>query len=77
MSIIEKSSPFFCFLALSPVLRDRIRSVRRHVQRDRHGRTHQASKSQLPVLFELLSQDPDPRPRRPEGHVSPTPRVRV
>lgn len=56
----------------SPVLCNRIRSVRRHVQRDRHGRTHQAPKPQLPLLFKLVSQDPDPCPRRPEGHVSPS-----
>lgn len=66
--IIEKSFLF----ASSPVLRHRICSVRRDVQRDRHGRTHQAPKSQLPLLFKLFSQDPDPCPRRPEGHVSPS-----
>lgn len=66
--IIE--NPFL--LTLSLVLRDRICSVRRNVQRDRHGRTHQATKSQLPLLFKLFSQDSDPCPRRPEGHVSPS-----
>lgn len=59
-------------LASSPVLCDRICSVRRHIQRDRHGRAHQALKSQLSLLFKLVSQDPDPCPRRPEGHVSPS-----
>lgn len=56
---------------LFSVLCDRICGVRRHVQRDSHVRAHQASKPQQPCLSKHLPQDPHPRPRRPEGHVSP------
>lgn len=59
-----------CVCVSLAVLRDRICSMRRHVQWNSHGRSHQTPQSQQPSFTEHLPQSPCFSPRGPEGNVS-------